>query len=243
MAAIEVSVGNLTARLLLLVVALALVGTAPARAQSSASTSDQRTITVTGIGAVTAANDTALLSLGVSTTHTTAALAIADTSTRTRRVLAALGRRGIAAEDIQTDTVGLRRTVRSKTRHRKRQVVYTATNSVSVTVRSVATTGAVIGAAVKAGATRVSGIEFFPSNETGLYRQALVLSYDDAREKAELLARRAGVTLGAPISIVEGQDQFEPAVQDLASNEVAAVPIAPGNATIFATVTVVFAIS
>jgi uncharacterized protein YggE len=241
MAAIGVSVGSLTARLLLLAVALALVGTAPARAQTPAS-SDQRTITVTGIGAVTAANDTALLSLGVSTTHTTAALAIADTSARTRRVLAALGKKGIAAEDVQTQTAGLRRTVRPKTRHRRRQVVYTATNSVSVTVRSVSTTGAVIGAAVKAGATRVSGIEFFPSNETDLYRQGLGLAYDDAHEKAELLARRAGVTLGAPISIVEGQDQFEPFAQDLASGD-ATVPIQPGTATISALVTVVFAIS
>jgi uncharacterized protein YggE len=215
---------------------------APARAQSAAA-SDQRTLTVTGTATVTAANDSAFLSLGVSTTHSTAALAIADTSSRTRRVLKALAAQGIAAADIQTQTVSVRRSVRRATKHRKRRVVYTASNSVSVTVRSVGKTSAVIGAAIGAGATRVSDIGFFPSDETGLYRQALGLSYDDARAKAELLAERADVTLGKPISIVEGQDQFEPFAQELASTGGGSVPIEPGTATIMATVTVVFAIS
>jgi uncharacterized protein YggE len=103
---------------------------------------------------------------------------------------------------------------------------------------------AVIGAALKAGATRVSDIGFFPSNESALYRQALVLSYDDAREKAQLLAERADVRLGEPISIVEGQDQFEPlSANALSTGGGEAVPILPGTATIFAAVTVVFAIS
>src|SRR3954447_24318930 len=138
--------------------ALALVAASPARAQTETST-DQRTITVTGFGSVTVANDTAQLSLGVSTTRSSAARALAATSARTRRVLAALAAQGIAAEDIQTQAAGLRRSVHRATRHRKRKVVYVASNSVSVTVRTIAKTGAVIAAAVKAGATHVGGIE------------------------------------------------------------------------------------
>jgi uncharacterized protein YggE len=219
------------------------VATAPARAQAPAS--DQRSITVTGTATVTAANDSAFLSLGVSTTHSTAALAIADTSSRTRRVLKALAAQGIAAADIQTQTVSVRRSVRRATKQRKRRVVYTASNSIGVTVRPAGKTSAVIGAALKAGATRVSEVAFFPSNETALYRQALGLSYDDAREKAELLAERAGVTLGEPLSIVEGQDEFEPLAASPVSSDGGggSVPIEPGTATIFAAVTVVFAIS
>jgi uncharacterized protein len=217
------------------------VAAAPARAQAPAT--DQRSITVTGAASVTGVNDSAFVSFGVTTTHKTAARAISDTSARTRRVLAALAANGIATEDIQTQTVSVRRSVRRATKHRKRRVVYSATNSVGVTIRSVAKTGDVIGAAVKAGATRVSGIEFFPSDEAGLYRQALVLSYDDAKEKAALLAERAGVRLGAPLSIVEGQDEFEPASSNALSTGGGSVPIVPGNSTIFATVTVVFAIS
>jgi uncharacterized protein YggE len=218
------------------------VVSAPARAQTAAP--DQRSITVTGTAQVTAPNDTAFLTLGVSTTHSTPALAVADTSRRTRKVLAALAAQGVAAEDVQTQSVSVRRSVRRATKHRKRRVVYTASNNISVTIRSVSKASAVIGAALKAGATRVSDIGFFPSNESALYRQALVLSYDDAREKAQLLAERADVRLGEPISIVEGQDEFEPlSANALSTGGGEAVPILPGTATIFAAVTVVFAIS
>jgi uncharacterized protein YggE len=216
------------------------VAAAPARAQTAAS--DQRTITVTGSGLVDAPNDTAALGLTVRTRHSTAVRALADTSARTRRVLAALAAQGIASGDIQTQTVGVSRSLGPKRRHGKRKVFYSASNSLSVTVRQASKTGAVIAAAVKAGVTRVEGIEFFPSNESGLYRQALGLAYDDAREKAALLADRADVTLGRPLSIIEGQDNFEPASGDLQSFSTS-VPILPGTATISALVTVVFAIS
>jgi uncharacterized protein YggE len=121
-------------------------------------------------------------------------------------------------------------------------VVYTASNGVSVTVRQISKTGAVIQAAVKAGATAIGRVEFFPSNEGALYRQALGLAYDDAHEKAQLLAERAGVTLGQVLAIQEGQDSFEPFSAQLAT-PASDVPIAPGASTIFANATVVFAIS
>ena len=197
---------------------------------------------MTGAASVTAANDTALLSLGVSTTRSTASKALAATSARTRRVLAALAAQGIATADIQTQAAGVRRSVQRATKHRKRKVVYIASNTVSVTVRSASKAGAVITAAVTAGATHVGEIDFLPSNESGLYRQALVLAYDDAREKAALLADRAGVTLGRPLSILEGQDNFEPAAAEPASGATPA-PIEPGTSDIGAAVTVVFAIS
>lgn len=233
---------NLTFRALLLCVALALAVAAPARAQAPAG---QRTITVVGSASVTAPNDTATVSFGVTTRHRTATAALADTSARTRRVLGALAAQGIAKADIQTQTVGLGRTVRRTGKHRrKRRVVYTASNSVDVTVHDISKTGAVIQAAVDAGATRVSGVEFSASNAEGLYGQALGLAYDDARSKAAALAARAGMRLGAPISIQEGQQDFFPASGEAQSAPApTAPPIEPGTATVTATVTVVFAMS
>jgi uncharacterized protein len=181
----------------------------------------------------------------VTTRHGTATGALADTSRRTRRVLDALAAQGIAKADIQTQTVGLGRTVRrTGKQRRKRRVVYRASNSVDVTVHDVSKTGAVIQAAVDAGATGVSGVEFSASNSEGLYDQALGLAYDNARSKAAALAARAGMTLGDPISIQEGQqDVF--AVSDFAQSAPAAAapPIEPGTATITALVTVVFSMS
>jgi uncharacterized protein YggE len=213
---------------------------APARAQTAAS--DQRTITVNGVGSVTAPNDTALLSVGVRTTHRTPGLALADTSARVRRVLAAVKAQGIAAADIQTQSVSLRRSVRPRTKHSKRKVLYTASNDLGVTVTPVSKAGAVVSAAVKAGANHVGDIALFPSNETDLYRQGLGLAYDDAHAKAELLAQRAGVTLGDPLSIIEGQDSFEPSLSDFGGGNASSAPVEGGTATVTAFVTVVYAI-
>jgi uncharacterized protein YggE len=228
-------------RLALLCIALALVIAAPARAQTT-----ERTITVTGVGSVSAPNDTASISLGVATTHYTAAAALSDTSRRTRHVFDALAAQGIAKDDIQTDEVGLQRSTRTvrKGKHRRRRVVYTASNSVIVTVRDVSKTGAVVQAAVKAGVTNVEGADFFVSNSDALYRQALALGYDDARAKATVLAQRAGVTLGQVVSIQEGQDALPSGGSgDFSTPVSGAPPIAAGTATISAFVTVVYAIS
>ena len=197
-----------------------------------------------GNASVTAPNDTATVSLGVTTRHATATRALADTSARTRRVLDALDAQGIAKADIQTETVSLSRSVRRTGKHRRKRVVYTASNSVDVTVHDVSKTGAVIQAAVNAGATRVSGVEFSASNSDALYDKALGVAYDNARTKAAALAERAGMKLGDPISIQEGQqDVF--AESDLAQSAPAAAapPIEPGTATVTAIVTVVFAMS
>jgi uncharacterized protein YggE len=232
----------LTVRAVLLCVALALAAAAQADAQTAAG---QRTIAVVGTASVTAPNDTARVSFSVTTRHSTATGALADTSARTRRVLDALAAQGIAKADIQTQTVGLRRIVRRTGKHRrKRRVVYTASNSVDVTVHDVSKTGAVIQAAVDAGATRVSGVEFSASNSEGLYDQALGLAYDNARSKAAALAARAGMTLGKPISIQEGQqDVFAVPDQAQPAPAAGAPPVEPGTATVTAIVTVVFAMS
>jgi uncharacterized protein YggE len=232
----------LALRALLISVALVLAVAAPADAQAP---SGQRTIAVVGNASVTAPNDTATVSFGVTTRHSTATGALADTSARTRRVLDALAAQGIAKADIQTQTVGLGRTVRRTGKHRrKRRVVYTASNSVDVTVHDVSKTGAVIQAAVDAGATRVSGVEFSASNSEGLYDKALGLAYDNARSKAAALAERAGMTLGDPISIQEGQqDVFAVPDQAQSAPAAGAPPIEPGTATVTAIVTVVFAMS
>lgn len=230
----------MTFRALFLCVALALAVAAPARAQAPAG---QRTIAVVGNASVTAPNDTATVSFGVTTTHGTATRALADTSARTRRVLDALAAQGIAKADIQTETVSVGRSVRRAGKHRrKRRVVYTASNSVDVTVHDVSKTGAVIQAAVDAGATLVSGVGFSASNTEGLYDQALGLAYDNARSKAAALAARAGMTLGNPISIQEGQQNFVPAASE-APAAPSAPTIEPGTATVTAIVTVVFAMS
>ena len=213
-----------------------------ALAPASAQAADQRSITVTGTDAVETPNDAAALTFSVRVTRNTKAAALSAMGARNRRVTSALVAQGIARKDIQSQDVVLRRSVQPRTKRHRRRIVYTAANSLNATLHDITKVDRVVQAAVRAGATGVEGIEFFVSNTDALYRQALGVAYDDAREKAQLLAQRAGVTLGEPISIVEGQDFFSSGFADLTASPTAG-SIEPGTGTVVALVTVVFAIS
>ena len=57
---------------------------------------------------------------------------------------------------------------------------------------------------VGAGANDIGGINFSVSQASKLLDEAREQAIADARRKAEIYARAAGVTLGAPLSISEG---------------------------------------
>jgi uncharacterized protein YggE len=208
---------------------------------SAADSASPPSISVVGHASKRAANDTARLRFGVVSEGRTALLALNRNSARARNVVKAIRSQGIRAADIRTETVSLDR-VRVKRKHHPTRTFYRATNRVVVTVRAIGLTGTVIGAAVAAGATGVSGLEFSTSKEDDLYLQALASAFDKAKAKAELLARRAGVTLGPPLQIEEGSPLVTsngftpPEAADVG------VPIQPGTATVGADVTVIFAI-
>jgi uncharacterized protein len=62
----------------------------------------------------------------------------------------------------------------------------------------------VIDMLVGAGANDIGGINFMVSGASKLLDQAREQAIADARRKAEIYAKAAGVTLGAPLSISEG---------------------------------------
>ena len=72
---------------------------------------------------------------------------------------------------------------------------YSASNSVSAVSGIVGAAG-LIDAAVEAGANQVSGPGMSSSNAEELYRQALANAVDEARERAQVLAKAAGRSLG-----------------------------------------------
>jgi uncharacterized protein YggE len=227
------------------VVAAAIAVLAVAAPPALAADPAPRSITVVGESTVSAPNDTSSLTFRVETTSRTAAGALNKTSARAQRVIDAVKAAGIPAADIQTESVSLNRFVR-RLKHHKRRSGYRSVNSVIVTVHDVNKTPSVITAAVHAGANGVDGIDFSTSKLDDLYNQALSQAYDQARAKAERLAKQAGVTLGGPLQITEGtQEANSSDAQGLAHAPAAGTPppIQPGTATVDATITVTFAIS
>ena len=196
-------------------------------------------ITVTGTETVEVAPDVAEWSFGVHTRAASARAALSANSARMRRVVAALRATGVVRDDIRTEYVSLYPDVREG----GDVVGYFANSSVHAAVRSIARSGAVVDAAVRAGANEVSGPDLTRSNRDELHREALAKAYDAARAKAESLATKLGVSLGAPTSVVEGAvGGPEPLYADrlAAAGE---MEIEPGKTEIAATVTVTFAIS
>ena len=225
--------------LLLTVLGLAVVSLAgavglPSRAgaQDPAQTDDS--VTVSGVGTVTAVPDEAQMSFGVETRRQTAQAAVSANAEAMDKVIAALRQTG--ARKLQTQWVS----VYPFTNETGTVQGYAASNSVSA-VSDVGDAPALIDAAAAAGANQVSGPGLSSSNAEALYRQALAKSVDEARARAEVLAKAAGRMLGPITAIVESGAQPVP-VYDRAGAASAPTPIVPGQQETTATVSVTFSL-
>jgi uncharacterized protein YggE len=205
---------------------------------SEGDTQPTRTITVTGAGSVRTVPNRAQLSLGVTTQAKTASAALAANGPAMQKVIAALRAAGVAAADIQTSSVSLT----SRTSDSGAILGYTASNSVTATIRDLRRAGVVIDAAVQAGATDVAGPNLSSSDVSVLYQQALKAAYADAQAKASTLAASAGAQLGRVLQLDEGTASSPPVPAAKAAAE-SATPVEPGTQTVDASVTVEFEIS
>ncbi len=93
---------------------------------------------------------------------------------------------------------------------------------------------------VAAGANLVTGINFTIDAPSKLLDQTRADAMADARRKAEIYARSAGMKLGHALSIAEGH-VARPLVRTLAARE-ASMPVAAGEEKLTLTVTVSFAL-
>ena len=74
----------------------------------------------------------------------------------------------------------------------------------TIRLRDITKVANVIDTLVGAGANEIGGINFTVSQASKLLDEARERAIADARRKAEIYAKAAGVTLGAPLSITEG---------------------------------------
>jgi uncharacterized protein len=218
--------------------AAALVGVGrPDGAHGKTSPAD-RTITVTATGTIEQVPDRAQLGFAVVDRADTAKQALDSNSVDTRRMVDALRRAGIDAKSIQTQDVSLDPHF---TENGSRIDGYTARNSVAIT-SPIGQAGALIDAAVAAGANEISGPSLSVSDRDRLYQDALKDAVRAARAKAAAIAQAAGVQVGAVTNVVENGDQPQPYAYQ-AARLAEAAPIEPGTQKIEAAVTVTFAIA
>jgi uncharacterized protein YggE len=220
------------------VLAVLVVGVTGAGGAPSAA--PQHSIVVAGQGSIAARPDRAQLSFGVSSDAKTASAALRTNAAEMTKVIAALKSQGIAAADLRTDLVSLS----SRYSQNGETVVgYTATNSVSATVRNLAKIGAIIDAAVDAGANQVSGPNLVRSSAASLYRAALRAAIADARGKARTIAAASGLHIRRISDVAESSAAPSPTPLMAKASADASTPVETGSTLVEATVTVTFAVA
>jgi uncharacterized protein YggE len=194
-------------------------------------------ITVQGSGTVSSTPDRAQISFGVETRAATAKAALNGNAAEMRKVIAAIKAGG--AIDVQTQSVSL------QPQYAEGGGVqgYVAQNTVSATIRDLAKAGAVIDAAVEAGANQIYGPSLSRGDQTELYRQALRAAVADARTRAQALAAAANLTLGRVTQVVEGGSAPSPVFSTAKAVDEGGTPIEAGTQEIVASVQVTFAAS
>jgi len=122
------------------------------------------------------------------------------------------------------------------------------TNMVTAKIRDIEQAGPVIDAVAAASGdyTRINNISFSVEDPTAYYEEARQVAMTDAKSKAGQLADLAGVNLGKPTYISEGNISSPVVYRDAGMEMMApapTTPISPGEIELTLTVQVAYAIA
>jgi len=224
--------------------ATAVIAGAPLAAPARAQAEPPAAISVTGEARISVPPDLAQIEGGVTSEAKTAREASDANNAAMGKVLLALKGAGIDEKDYQTSRLSLQpQSSSSKTSGPPTIVGYRASNRVTIRLRDITKVANVIDTLVGAGANDIGGINFMVSQASRLLDEAREQAIADARRKAEIYAKAAGVTLGAPLSISEGGAPPAPiAFRRMAAGVPESAPVAPGEETLQLSVSVTWAI-
>lgn len=235
----------------LAVMAAACMTVAPASAQQATGEPAPRII-VSGEGTVAAAPDMAVLSLSVLREADTARDAVSANNTAMAAVIEAMKKEGIEDRDLQTSGFSVQPRyayAQDSKEYREPKIVgYSATNSLTVRIRDLEKTGAILDTAVTLGVNQTGGLMFTNANPEAFLKRARAAAMKDAVARAGTLAEAGGVKVGNILEISEQSFRPEPmpiarAEMMVAKSADAAVPIAGGENEYRITVNVTFAIA
>jgi hypothetical protein len=200
------------------------------------------TISVTGEAQLSVPPDLAQIDGGVTTEAKTAREASETNNAAMGKVLLALKGAGIDEKDFQTSRLSLQPQYAPNRSGPNAVVGYQASNRVTIRLRDVTKVASTIDTLVAAGANNIGGIDFMVSAASKLLDDAREQAIADARRKAEIYAKAAGVTLGSPVSISEEGSPGPAPFRKMAAGMAASAPVAQGEETLHVSVSVSWAI-
>ena len=223
-------------------------------------------LSITAEGQSRRAPDLALFSAGVVTSGPNAAEALSANAARMDRVIAALKRAGIDARDLQTAAVSLQprytdpeRDAQLRAREARQPYVppaqpempriigYEARNSLNIRVRRLGQMGRIIDTLVTEGANQIDGPNFTVEEQREALDEARAEAVANARGRAELYAKAAGMRVSRIVSISESGG-FYPVNQIVVTGRAGGAmappppptPIAPGEVALGVSLSVQF---
>lgn len=201
-------------------------------------------ITVTGLGRVSAMPDMAIVQIGVQERARDASLALRAVSGVLEDVFDDVEKAGIEARDVQTSAVNISPQYNRNSGAEPTLVGYVAASQIRLRVRDLDVLGEILDTVVSSGANRLNGLSLVVADPSPLRDEARRLAVADARAKAELYAKAAGVELGAIVSLSEAVASNPIQVQRFAMAEAVAVdvPIAAGEVDTTQSITIVYEI-
>lgn len=209
-------------------------------------------LSVSGQGEVRAIPDQAQLTAGVVTQGKTAAAALAANSTAMNEVFATLKKRGIPDKSIATSNFSINPQYPpyrqdAPNEDRSRIIGYEVSNQVTVILDDTSKVGTILDALVSSGANQAGGVSFNIRDPKPLMKQAREDAVKEAVEKAQTLAKAAGVTLGPIMSISEGgyvspMPMFAAKVAMAAPMAAPPPPVAAGQQSVTANVNITWEI-
>jgi hypothetical protein len=223
---------------------LAGVGALPAQAQPAPPPLQQQqpAITVIGEAQKSVAPDIAQIEAGVSNMAKTARAAAEANNNAMGKVLLELKGAGLDAKDYQTSRLSIQPQYASNRPGPSEINGYLASNFVTVQVRDIARVAGLVDTLVVAGANEIRGISFRVANPSKVLDDIRAEAIADAKRKAEIYARAAGVTLGAPLAISEDASPGVAPMRKMATSFAAGAPVAAGEETLSMTVVVSWSI-
>jgi uncharacterized protein YggE len=211
-------------------------------APAGADNAPERTISVNGTAQVTLKPDVAYVTFGTLTNDQSAAAARGANDTLMGKVMTAVKAQGV---DTDKDVKTVNYSIYPRYDNNGTTITgYEVSNSIQVKVRNLDKLGAIMDAAVSAGANLSNGLYFDVEDSDAAYNQALEKAIENARQRAETLAKSAGGAVGAVVNASQSGGYYPPtpyyygrSAMDIAAGE---VPVSAGTLNVSAYVNITF---
>jgi hypothetical protein len=205
-----------------------------------------RTLSVTGSAQAALTPDIAYINIGVHSENVDPKEAVASNNVSSKAVADALKALGVDGKDILTTNFSIYPQDEWGPDGQKIGTKFMVDNTVYVTLRDLTKIGDLLGAAVKAGANSINGIQFDVADKTPYLAEARKAAVENANLQAQDLSKAAGVELG-PVQSLNYYNTYASQVpMDMkgvgGGGAAAAVPVSPGQLSITVDVSVVYEI-